>query len=451
MRTLHLFVAVALCCCTVVRGAYCNGSPDAGIRTNDNPIQLANLKTLKTAPNGVLQEAGPEGQRFSVLHVYGTPYEKGFAQGTLIKDELHQFVHDTFAYLTSMIVGENDDRFPKAILDLIVRFGMKKALDWNAKVTKEFTPESFFQEMQGIADASGVEYEMLLQLNLFPEITKASCSFMGAWGAATSENGKTWQLRALDYDTVGPFKEFPLVTVYHPQEGTNHKAFASVGFPGSIGVLTGQSEAQIGISEIGVSYPDDSFGQGTDNTPPEKVKGIPWMYLLRDVLEQAADGNEGIQMIQNANRTCNLIIGVGNGKASEVHGIEYSGVVANVYKDTDLLPVNTDWHPQISNVVYNSMDWLCPNYDIVMHQQLSQYAGTGSLSATTMIQNVLPTVQTGNLHAAIFDLTESVMYVSFMPKGQAPDAPQVYAFAGQWTQLDLSDLFTTPKPQSTEA
>jgi len=447
-----LFVVVVIFCCSVVgvQAAYCNGSPDAGIRTNDNPIVLSNLQTIRTAANGVLQEAGPEGQRFPILHVYGTPYEKGFAQGTLIKEELHKFVHDTFAYLTSMIVGENDDRFSKAILDLIVRFGMKKALDWNAKVTKEFTPESFFQEMQGIADASGVEYEMLLQLNLFPEITKASCSFMGAWGTATSQSGKTWQLRALDYDTVGPFKEFPLVTVYHPQEGSNQKAFASVGFPGSIGVLTGQSEAQVGISEIGVSYPDDTFGQGTDNTPPEKVKGIPWMYLLRDVLEQAADGNAGIQMIQNANRACNLIIGVGNGKAGEVHGIEYSGVVANAYKDTDLLPVNSDWHPQISNVVYNAMDWLCPNYDIVMHQQLSQYAATGSLSATTMIKNVLPTVQTGNLHAAVFDLTDSVMYVSFMPKGQAPDAPQVYAFAGQWTQLDLNELFATPKPQSSE-
>jgi len=352
MRCLLVVLLIAqLLRCSKVLSAYCNGSPDAGIRTNENAIAEANIRVQRTAPNGVLQEAGPEGQRFPVLHLYGTPYEKGFAQGTLLKGELHQFVHETFSYLTSMIVDGADDRFPKAILDIIVRFGMKEALDWNAKVTKPFTPDSFLQELHGIADASGVSYEMLLQLNLFPEITKASCSFMGAWGSATAENGKTWQLRALDYDTVGPFKEFPLVTVYHPEEGSNQKAFASVGFPGSIGVLTGQSEAQIGISEIGVSYPDDSFGQGTDNTPPEKVHGIPWMYLLRDVLQQASDGNEGISMIQNANRTCNLIIGVGNGKASEVHGIEYSGYVANAYKDTDLLPVNSDWHPQISNVV----------------------------------------------------------------------------------------------------
>lgn len=47
---------------------------------------------------------------------------------------------------------------------------------------------------------------MLLRLNMFAEITKASCSFVGAWGEATiKDTGKTYQLRALDYDTVGMY------------------------------------------------------------------------------------------------------------------------------------------------------------------------------------------------------------------------------------------------------
>ena len=77
-------------------------------------------------------------------------------------------------------------------------------------------------------------------------------------------------MRALDFDTVGPFKDFPQVTIYHPSEGYS---YANVGWPASIGLLTGFSSQQLAISEIGVSFADDSFGQGTDNTPPEKVKG----------------------------------------------------------------------------------------------------------------------------------------------------------------------------------
>lgn len=47
----------------------------------------------------------------------------------------------------------------------------------------------------------------------------ASCSFFGAWGSAVKLEGHAYQLRALDYDTDGPFRDYPQVTVYHPTEG----------------------------------------------------------------------------------------------------------------------------------------------------------------------------------------------------------------------------------------
>ena len=242
--------------------AYCNGAPEPGERSNPNALLLdANVKVVKRVQNGVLMMAGPDNARFPILHLYGTPYEKGFAQGSIIKEEVQAFVHKTFAYLISMVVDSMDDRFPKIVRDKIVQFGMKEALAWCAKVTAPFTPQAYFDEIRGLSDASGVDYNLLMQLNLFPEITKASCSFAGSWGSA-SEGGKTFQVRALDYDTDGPFKDFPLVSVYHPEggDGDGH-AFATVGFPASVGALTGFSQVQLGLSEIGVSYPDDSFGQ----------------------------------------------------------------------------------------------------------------------------------------------------------------------------------------------
>ena len=144
-----------------------------------------------------------------------------------------------------------DDKFSPLAQAMIINEGFEKALDWSAKVTAPFTPQAYFDELKGLAAGSGVDYDMLLRINMFPELTKASCSFFGAWGAAVS-NGKTYQLRALDYDTDGPFKDFPTVLVYHPSEG---HAYAQVGFPGNIGALTGISETQLAISEIGVSFP----------------------------------------------------------------------------------------------------------------------------------------------------------------------------------------------------
>ena len=55
-----------------------------------------------------------------------------------------------------------------------------------AEFTDPFTPQSNFDEMQGLSDATGVDVDEIKRLNLFPEISKASCSFFGAWGEATS-------------------------------------------------------------------------------------------------------------------------------------------------------------------------------------------------------------------------------------------------------------------------
>jgi hypothetical protein len=276
---------------------------------------------------------------------------------------------------------------------------------------------------------------MLLRINLFAELTKASCSFVGAWGAAVS-NDHSYQVRALDYDTDGPFKDYPVLTVYHPSTGNN---WAQVGWPGSIGALTGISSAQMAISEIGVSFADDSFGQGTENTPPEKVHGKPWMYVLRDVLQFSSTLEEGIKSIQESNRTCNLIIGLGDGKENYVNGIEYSGYVANPYDDETLLPVNDTWHPKIQNVVYNGMDWNCPTYTSVLGEQLQKYHG--KIDAVSISRYILPTVQTGNLHIAITDLTDMQYFLAFARASTADESEPFNAYERQFTQIDMKALF----------
>ena len=290
-----------------------------------------------------------------------------------MKNEIREFISKTWAYLISMAVEGMGDKFSPLAQAMILNQGFDRALDWTARVTAPFTPQAYFDELQGLADGSGVDYDMLLRINMFPELTKASCSFLGAWGSAVATKDHTYQLRALDYDTDGPFKDYPILTVYHPSDGGH--PYAQVGWPGSIGVLTGISSAQMAISEIGVSFADDSFGQGTDNTPPEKVHGQPWMFILRDVMQYDNSIEEGIARIQADNRTCNLIIGLGDGEAGIVNGIEYSGRVAIPYDDENLQPVNDTWHPKIENVVYNGMDWLCPSYTSKLGEQLQKFHG----------------------------------------------------------------------------
>jgi hypothetical protein len=52
--------------------------------------------------------------------------------------------------------------------------------------------------MQGIADGSGLDYNQIRRINLFPELIRATCTMAGTWGSATA-SGHLLQLRALDW------------------------------------------------------------------------------------------------------------------------------------------------------------------------------------------------------------------------------------------------------------
>lgn len=167
------------------QAAYCNGSPQPGERTSDFPIFDSPLKFVKSVKNAMLFTAGPANAPFDVVHVWGTPYEVGFAQGELLKPTVIAFVKETWSYLKSSLVQALDgDKLPQWLKTMIAEQGMERALDWSAKTTAPFTPQAYFDELHGLADATGLDYDLLLRLNMFPELTKAQCSFFGAWGTA---------------------------------------------------------------------------------------------------------------------------------------------------------------------------------------------------------------------------------------------------------------------------
>lgn len=128
--------------------------------------------------------------------------------------------------------------------------------------------------MQGLADALGNPSGLLRRIkyvHMIAGLTQGKCSMFGAWGKMLdpSSSTKLLQLRALDWNMDGPFRNYPAITVYHPESGNGHN-FLTIGMVGFIGGLSGVSEAQLGISEIGVSFPDSTFGS-------ESRIGVPFI------------------------------------------------------------------------------------------------------------------------------------------------------------------------------
>lgn len=262
---------------------------------------------------------------------------------------------------------------------------------------------------------------------------------IGAWGSALSSSlpsNSLIQSRSLDWEMDGPFRDYSTITVYHPDpDGSNGHPFVNVGLMGFIGGLTGMSEAQLGISEIGVSYPDATFGE-------QSRVGIPFIFILRDILQFDYTIDDATNRMINSRRTCNLILGVGDGKMGIFRAFQYSHSVLRIQDDMNMMPFNSTWHPRIPNVVYYGMDWVCPAYNYVLSKQIQ--AHYGKITPEVAIRDITSIEKSGNNHAAFYDLTAQKLYVAFAgPRGSAGSAA---AYDRQYTKFDVRSLFSESRP-----
>lgn len=100
---------------------------------------------------------------------------------------MKEFVYKTYGYLESAALEElYGDKLPEWAKVMIINSGVDAALDWTRRVTEPFTPQDYFDEIKGLSDATGISYDLLYWLNMFPELTKAQCSFFGAWESAVA-------------------------------------------------------------------------------------------------------------------------------------------------------------------------------------------------------------------------------------------------------------------------
>ena len=133
-----------------------------------------------------------------LLHVYGNMYQMGFAHGYLLRDELSQFMNELWDYIEEKAEEGLPKKIPAFLQKGVSNFAIGAALDLTYEITRPFTNKNYYEEMRGIADASGVPFKRLRRVHMIGELTKGACSMLGAWGNATSD-GQTVQLRALDW------------------------------------------------------------------------------------------------------------------------------------------------------------------------------------------------------------------------------------------------------------
>lgn len=373
-------------------------------RTDDRIIK-AEFKELAMLEHGKLEMTGQGDDQIRVLTLWGTPYEMGIAFGTLLKNEIAEHV-------------------PQLIQTMTQKAGVSiEYLDQVFEQVKPYIANYFIEEMQGIADGSGLNFQDVIRANLIGEASEWHCSLFGAWGKATAADGHLYQLRCLDYETGANIQKYPVIVVYVPDEG---QPFANITWAGIVGCISGISAERLAISEIG-----DDYDRASDT-----FAGIPFMFLLRDVLQFDQSLDDAIERIQNAPRTTSLLYGIGDGELGYLRGFQTSHTRCNVFSPNNLEPV-TETHRRIEDIVYWGMSWNVPRYDGPLHDKLIEHYG--KINAEITIKDIVTSVGTGNLQTVVYDLTAMKIWVANARADH--EAGPLEAYHRQFVEFNMNDLF----------
>ncbi|MCA9437454.1 MAG: hypothetical protein KC978_16845, partial [Candidatus Omnitrophica bacterium] len=229
-------------------------------------VQFASAEGYRTT-------VGEGADQIPLLVVTGTPYEMGFAVGSLMKEETHKVLQG-FLHLARM---GDEERFSDETLDAA----------WES--VSPHTHEAFKEELRGIAEGSGLDLQDVIRAHMVPVVADYACSGVAFWGDRV-ENGHLLQIRNLDYETRAGLQDYPAVVIYIPKEGVPHVCPT---FAGCAGANTGMNYAGIALTEIGDTPASDW---------PFNLDGVHFTSLFRDILANAKDLDTAVGMIKDAPR-----------------------------------------------------------------------------------------------------------------------------------------------------
>jgi WD40 repeat protein len=208
-----------------------------------------------------------------VLSVRGTPDEIGAQIGTLA--------------LKPMLADMDVQRL---IQDVLKSHQIKGTLPYLAKLCNGLLyrfPEAYRRELDAMARTSGLERDLLVIVNQGPDLYRMGCSTLIV-EPGRSATGKPLFGRNLDTQPIGGLYKYSLVMVYHP-EGKH--AFASIGFPGTVGPFSA-------INDAGLAVATDGIYATADGSARFAPLGLPIFVTLRRLMEESASVADATRFLQ---------------------------------------------------------------------------------------------------------------------------------------------------------
>jgi hypothetical protein len=345
-------------------------------------------KTVARCGQGFLDEV----DGYKVLHLKGTPYEMGYQHGALLRDDIRELVRFLFdvkakELQVDLVPGLTVKPDPKAIIGTIM------------KIQEEFIPGRYFEEMRGVADGSGVPYDDITRANFIPELFH--CSGFALSGKATKD-GTLYHGRILDYGCDWRLQEHAVLIIGEPE---GRIPFVNVSYAGFIGSVTGMNARHVAVGEMG--------GGGIGHW-----QGTPMALLVRSVLEEADDLDEGIAIFRDRPRTCEYYYVLSDGKTGRAVGMEASW---NVFALVQMGEANPKLPEPVEDAVLLSAG---DRYKELVRRVKAGHGTFDAEDARHLMDR--PVAMKSNLHSVLFEPLSTRLWVANASKDGQPAATQPY-------------------------
>jgi isopenicillin-N N-acyltransferase-like protein len=347
--------------------------------------------------------------RVRVLYVQGTPYERGYQHGYLLRKE----IQDNIVYLWEQATKKYHSE--ELFLEAYER-------------QRPYIPQEFIDEMHGLAHGSKVPLHIIHAIHALPEVTEwggkrqlketvqkmmageigTSCSNLATQGKATAD-GSMYVVRILDWGLhrISKLHKYPLITVTKPESG--HVA-ANIGWVGFLGAVSGMNERGITLGEMGYGDP-----------PGETMSGKPMVFMLREILQQADSLADVRRIISTSKGTNSFVYLMSDGKTRDAEMYMRNKDRFLVFQEGQDIDADGRKVPAISQTVYGGH-----KTELMTTELQSSF---GKVDAELLMKDLIPKfAMKSNFQNVVYDPVKLRFWVSNARSKELRAAEQPYTF-----------------------
>lgn len=302
-------------------------------------LEVVEKNSVLQAGKGWIQEI----EGLKIAYYSGSPREIGRQHGLLLIDEPEKMKKVLFSLDPSNKAEGILEKTGWFFKNLYARY--KFYPDF-----KRHTRDEYLEEMKGFVEGascgedSDIYDVMMGTASQDISLAGPACSATAAWGNATKD-GEMYVGRNLDHKGLIDLAEYQHIAFYNPDSG---QQFVVHNYPSFVGTMSGMNESGIMISSnYSISVKEEMT-----------INGLPYMLMLREVLQYSTNLDEAINIIKKTPRTIGLNLMLASAKEDKAVVVELTANHLTVRESNQSYIFTTNMFQSDKMKEYQASGWL---------------------------------------------------------------------------------------------